>query len=391
MGDAYPELRREEKRALEVLKQEEEGFFRTIANGMEILEKALSTGTKQIDGDTAFKLHDTFGFPVDLTADVCRERGVTVDEARFDELLDAQKKRAREAGKFKMAQGLEYSGGPTQFHGYDELAREGVKVTGVYVDGSAVASAASGDDAVIVLDHTPFYAESGGQVGDTGELRNATTRFLVEDTIKVQASVFGHHGRVAEGRVAVGDVFAAKVDAEQRAKTVRNHSSTHLMHKALREVLGEHVQQKGSLVDAERTRFDFVHNGPITDAQMRQVEKIINAEDRREGGDAGLDQIYEDRRGAEASGRDDGPVRREVSATIVRMVSTWATSVSELCGGTHLTSTGDRSACAAIISRRTAIAAGIRRIDRPDRREGASRAYLRAARRLCCKQLAEPH
>ena len=358
MGDAYPELRREEKRALEVLKQEEEGFFRTIANGMEILEKALSsletTGTRQIDGDTAFKLHDTFGFPVDLTADVCRERGVTVDEARFDELLDAQKKRAREAGKFKMAQGLAYSGASTQFHGYDELAREGVEVTGIYVDSCAVASAAAGDDAVIVLDHTPFYAESGGQVGDTGELRNATTRFLVEDTIKVQASVFGHHGRVVEGRVAVGDVFAAKVDAEQRAKTVRNHSSTHLMHKALREVLGDHVQQKGSLVDAERTRFDFVHNGPMTDAQTRQVEALVNAEilanaatnarvmPIEEAQKLGATMLFGEKYGAEVRVLDIGSSR-------------------EFCGGTHVARTGDIGLFKIVAE--SGVAAGVRRVE----------------------------
>ena len=358
MGDAYPELRREGKRALEVLKQEEEGFFRTIANGMEILEKALlsleTTGIRQIDGDTAFKLHDTFGFPVDLTADVCRERGVTVDEARFDELLDAQKKRAREAGKFKMAQGLAYSGASTQFHGYDALAREDVKVTGVYVDGSAVASAAAGDDAVIVLDHTPFYAESGGQVGDTGELRNATTRFLVEDTIKVQASVFGHHGRVVEGRVAVGDVFGAKVDAEQRAKTVRNHSSTHLMHKALREVLGDHVQQKGSLVDAERTRFDFVHNGPMTDAQMRKVEALVNAEilanaattarvmPIEEAQKSGATMLFGEKYGDEVRVLDIGSSR-------------------EFCGGTHVARTGDIGLFKIVAE--SGVAAGVRRVE----------------------------
>ena len=358
MGDAYPELRREEKRALEVLKQEEEGFFRTIANGMEILEKALlsleTTGIQQIDGDTAFKLHDTFGFPVDLTADICRERGVTVDEARFDELLDAQKKRAREAGKFKMAQGLAYSGASTQFHGYDALARDGVKVTGVYVDGSAVASAAAGDDAVIVLDHTPFYAESGGQVGDTGELRNATTRFLVEDTIKVQAAVFGHHGRVVEGRVAVGDVFGAKVDAEQRANTVRNHSSTHLMHKALREVLGDHVQQKGSLVDAERTRFDFVHNGPMTDAQMHQVEALVNAEilansattarvmPIEEAQKSGATMLFGEKYGDEVRVLDIGSSR-------------------EFCGGTHVARTGDIGLFKIVAE--SGVAAGVRRVE----------------------------
>jgi len=358
MGDAYPELRRDEKRALEVLKQEEEGFFRTIANGMEILEKALATldkaGTKQIDGDTAFRLHDTFGFPVDLTADVCRERGVTVDETRFNVLLDEQKKRAREAGKFKMAQGLEYGGAATQFHGYDELVREGVKVSAVYVDGSAVASAKAGDDAVIVLDHTPFYAESGGQVGDTGELRNASSRVIVDDTIKVQAAVFGHHGRVVEGTVSVGDVFSARVDAEKRAKTVRNHSATHLMHKALREVLGAHVQQKGSLVNAERTRFDFAHNAPMTEAQIAQVEALVNAEVLANAATqarvmpidaaqkSGAMMLFGEKYGDEVRVLDIGSSR-------------------ELCGGTHVQRTGDIGLFK--IVGESGVAAGVRRVE----------------------------
>ncbi|HWI10486.1 MAG TPA: alanine--tRNA ligase, partial [Burkholderiaceae bacterium] len=358
MGDAYPELRRDEKRALEVLKQEEEGFFRTIANGMEILEKALASldkaGTKQLDGDTAFKLHDTFGFPVDLTADVCRERGVTVDEARFNVLLDEQKKRAREAGKFKMAQGLEYGGAATQFHGYDELVREGVRVTAVYVDGSAVASAKAGDDAVIVLDHTPFYAEAGGQVGDTGELRNASSRVIVDDTIKVQAAVFGHHGRVVEGTVAVGDVFSARVDAEKRLRTVRNHSATHLMHKALREVLGEHVQQKGSLVTPERTRFDFAHNAPMTEAQIARVEALVNAEVLANAATqarvmpidaaqkSGAMMLFGEKYGDEVRVLDIGSSR-------------------ELCGGTHVQRTGDIGLFKVVGE--SGVAAGVRRVE----------------------------
>jgi alanyl-tRNA synthetase len=306
MGEAYPELRAAQARVTEVLQQEEERFFKTIATGMEILEtelaklaapmalekytvgedgaKAMLDGKEpaprysKLPGELAFKLHDTFGFPVDLTADVCRERGVTVDEAGFNALLEKQREGGRQAGKFKMAQGLAYSGVPTQFHGYEHLVVESGKVVGVYVDGSPVNSATAGDDAVVVLDQTPFYAESGGQVGDTGELRNATTRMLVEDTVKIQADVFGHHGRIVEGTVTVGDGFVAKVDVERRAKTVRNHSATHLMHKALREVLGGHVQQKGSLVNAERTRFDFAHTGPMTPGQIRKVEEIVNAE-----------------------------------------------------------------------------------------------------------------
>ncbi len=263
MGDAYPDLRRDMTRVTEVLKQEEERFFQTIANGMEILESALARGGAQIAGDLAFKLHDTFGFPLDLTADVCRERGVAVDEAGFNAAMNRQREQARAAGKFKLAQGLAYSGVDTAFHGYEHLVCEHSKVTALYVDGASVNRARAGDDVVVVLDHTPFYAESGGQVGDAGELRNARARVIVEDTTKIQAAVFGHQGRIVEGEVEVGDTFVARVDAEQRARTVRNHSATHLMHKALREVLGAHVQQKGSLVNAERTRFDFAHNAPV--------------------------------------------------------------------------------------------------------------------------------
>ncbi|HEU4458130.1 MAG TPA: alanine--tRNA ligase, partial [Methylibium sp.] len=252
MGEAYPELKRSQARVTEVLKQEEERFFQTIANGMEILETALASlqqaGAKTLDGELAFKLHDTYGFPLDLTADVCRERGVGVDQPGFDAAMKRQRDQARAAGKFKMAAGLDYTGAASTFHGYEGLLHDTAKVVAVYVDGVAVTRAAAGDDAVIVLDHTPFYAESGGQVGDSGELRNATTRVVVEDTQKIQAEVFGHHGHVTEGSVSVGDVFRANVDGTLRAKTMRNHSVTHLMHKALREVLGAHVQQKGSLV-----------------------------------------------------------------------------------------------------------------------------------------------
>ena len=354
MGDAYPELRQNGERAMQVLKQEEEAFFRTIANGMEILEKALATGAKVIDGDTAFKLHDTYGFPVDLTADVCRERGVTVDEARFNALLDEQRQRAREAGKFKMAQGLEYSGSPTTFHGYEKLIHDTATVTAIYVDGTPVQEANSGDDAVVVLDHTPFYAESGGQVGDTGELRNAAARFLVEDTLKIQADVFGHHGRVAEGSIKVGDTLNAKVDAEKRAKTVRNHSATHLMHKALREVLGAHVQQKGSLVNAERTRFDFAHNGALTQEQIRKVEAIVNAEILAnhptqarvmaidEAQKVGAMMLFGEKYGDEVRVLDIGFSR-------------------ELCGGTHVQRTGDIGLFKIVAE--GGVAAGVRRIE----------------------------
>jgi len=358
MGDAYPELRQHQQRATEVLKQEEEGFFRTIANGMEILDAALANldeaGAKTIDGETAFKLHDTYGFPLDLTADVCRERGVTVDSAGFDAAMNRQREQARAAGKFKMAAGLEYSGAATAFHGYDHLTHDGAKVTAVYVDGTSVASAKAGDDAVIVLDHTPFYAESGGQAGDTGELRNATSLVLVEDTIKVQAAVFGHHGRVVEGEVRVGDVLNARVDAERRLRTVRNHSATHLMHKALREVLGGHVQQKGSLVNAERTRFDFAHNAPMTVGQIAQVEVIVNVEilanaatqARVMGIDdaqkTGAMMLFGEKYGDEVRVLDIGSSR-------------------ELCGGTHVQRTGDIGLFKIVAE--SGVAAGVRRVE----------------------------
>jgi alanyl-tRNA synthetase len=353
MGDAYPELRQAQGRVTEVLKQEEERFFQTIATGMEILEAALAKGGN-VDGDTAFKLHDTYGFPVDLTADVCRERGVSVDESRFNELLEEQKNRARAAGKFKMAQGLAYSGAATEFHGYDGLVVETAKVTAIYVDGAQVNEAQAGDDAVIVLNHTPFYAESGGQVGDAGELRNGTTRVVVADTLKIQADVFGHHGQVVEGSVKVGDVFTARVDAERRAKTVRNHSATHLMHKALREVLGAHVQQKGSLVNAERTRFDFAHNAPMTAEEIREVEALVNAEILANAGAEAKVMALDD---AQKSGAM--MLFGEKYGETVRVLSIG--SSKELCGGTHVKATGDIGLFKIVAE--SGVAAGIRRVE----------------------------
>jgi alanyl-tRNA synthetase len=354
MGEAYPELRANEKRITDVLKTEEERFFQTIANGMDILDSALASGVKQIDGDTAFKLHDTYGFPVDLTADVCRERDVTVDQAGFDAAMARQREQARAAGKFKMAAGLEYKGTATTFHGYDALTHEGAKVTAVYVNGAPATQAQSGDDAVIVLDHTPFYAESGGQCGDSGELRNGSSRFLVEDTQKIQADVFGHHGRVVEGTIKVGDVFTAKVDAELRARTVRNHSATHLMHKALREVLGSHVQQKGSQVTADRTRFDFAHNAPMTDDEIRRVEAIVNAEVLLNADAQAQVMALEDAQNSGAM-----MLFGEKYADTVRVLSIG--SSKELCGGTHVKRTGDIGLFKIVAE--SGVAAGVRRVE----------------------------
>jgi alanyl-tRNA synthetase len=363
MGDAYPELRRGAARTTEVLKAEEERFFQTIANGMEILENALAAlpakpgegrAAAPLDGELAFKLHDTFGFPLDLTADVCRERGFVVDEVAFNAAMKRQREQARASTKFKMAAGLAYSGVSTAFHGYEALTHDGSKVIALYVDGAAVRSVKAGDDAVIVLDHTPFYAESGGQVGDTGELRNPVARALVEDTTKVQADVFGHQARVVEGTISVGDTLNARVDADQRARTVRNHSATHLMHKALREVLGAHVQQKGSLVDSERTRFDFSHNAPLSEQQIRRVESLVNAEilanvatqarvlPMEQAQKLGAVMLFGEKYGDTVRVLDIGSSR-------------------ELCGGTHVRATGDIGLFKIVAE--GGVAAGVRRVE----------------------------
>jgi alanyl-tRNA synthetase len=354
MGEAYPELRREAVRVTEVLKVEEERFFQTIAHGMEILEGALAQGTTTIEGDTAFKLHDTFGFPLDLTADVCRERGVAVDQAGFQAAMQRQREQARASAKFKMAAGLSYSGDDTAFHGYEHLVCEHSKVTALYLDGTPVTRAGAGDDVVIVLDHTPFYAESGGQVGDTGELRNTRSRVVVEDTLKIQAAVHGHQGRIVEGEVELGDVFVARVDAQRRARTMRNHSVTHLMHKALREVLGGHVQQKGSLVNAERTRFDFAHNAPVSAAEIAKIEALVNTEilanaatqsrvmPIAEAQNSGALMLFGEKYGDEVRVLDIGTSR-------------------ELCGGTHVARTGDIGVFKIVAE--GGVAAGIRRVE----------------------------
>ena len=354
MGEAYPELRANEARVTEVLRQEEERFFQTISNGMEILETALATGTKVIDGETAFKLHDTFGFPLDLTADVCRERDVTVDDAGFETAMNRQREQARATGKFKAAQGLEYAGAPTDFQGYDSLNQESVKVLALYIDGTQVQSVKSGDSVVVVLDKTPFYAESGGQVGDAGELRNASSLFEVEDTLKIQADVFGHHGQVLEGEIKVGDQLSAKVNAERRSRTIRHHSATHLMHKALREVLGTHVQQKGSLVDPDKTRFDFTHTAPMTADEIKQVEDLVNAE-----------ILSNAQASAKVMSLDDAQktgammLFGEKYGETVRVLEIG--SSKELCGGTHVQRTGDIGVFKILAE--IGVAAGIRRVE----------------------------
>ena len=357
MGPAYPELANDAARVTAVLKQEEERFAETIEHGMVILETALAgldkTGGKMLDGDTAFKLYDTHGFPYDLTADVCREREMTVDEAGFESAMNRQREQARAAGKFKMAAGLEYDGPKTAFHGYDTLAREG-KIVALYKSGVRVNILQAGETGVVVLDDTPFYAESGGQVGDCGELSSVHGAFAVEDTQKIQADVFGHHGTVTRGTVTVGNAVQASVDTVARARTVRNHSATHLMHKALREVLGAHVQQKGSMVDPTRTRFDFVHNAALSADEIRRVEAIVNAEVLNNADAACRSMSMDDAKKLGAIA-----LFGEKYGDEVRVVDIG--SSRELCGGTHVKRVGDIGLFKIVAE--GGVAAGVRRVE----------------------------
>jgi alanyl-tRNA synthetase len=353
MGQAYPRLRSDAQRVTEVLKQEEERFFETLANGMEILDSALSGGAKQLPGDVAFKLHDTYGFPLDLTNDVCRERGLTVDEAGFAAAMEKQKSQARAAGKFKMDKALDYTGAGNAFVGYEQLEAS-AKVLALYLDGTPVAELKAGQQGVVVLSSTPFYAESGGQVGDEGLISAGSARFAVADTQKIKADVFGHHGVLEQGTLAVGDSVAASVDLALRAATVRNHSATHLMHKALREVLGSHVQQKGSLVNAERTRFDFAHNAPVSDAQIRDIEARVNAEILA---NAAAQARVMDIESAQKTGAM--MLFGEKYGETVRVLDIG--SSRELCGGTHVKATGDIGLFKVVAE--SGVAAGVRRIE----------------------------
>ncbi|NIF82239.1 alanine--tRNA ligase [Comamonas sp. Tr-654] len=353
MGDAYPKLKEQEAHITSVLKAEEERFFETLANGMEILDSALAGDVKVLPGDVAFKLHDTYGFPLDLSNDVARERGVTVDEAGFNAAMQHQKETARAAGKFKMDRALEYTGNANVFTGYDKLA-EAAKIVALYADGVSVNELQAGQNGVVVLDTTPFYAESGGQVGDQGVIAAGGNRFAVEDTLKIKADVFGHHGVLEAGSLKVGDVVEAQVDTAVRAATMRNHSVTHIMHKALREVLGSHVQQKGSLVNAERTRFDFAHNAPVTAEQIREIEARVNAEVLA---NTATDARVMDIESAQKTGAM--MLFGEKYGETVRVLDIG--SSRELCGGTHVSRTGDIGLFKVVGE--SGVAAGVRRIE----------------------------
>jgi alanyl-tRNA synthetase len=353
MGDAYPNLQANAQRIAEVLQAEEERFYETLENGMQILDAALDGGAQVLPGDIAFKLHDTYGFPLDLTNDVCRERGVNVDADGFNAAMNRQKEQARAAGKFKMDKALDYSGAGNEFVGYERLQAD-AKVLALYVDGTPVQQLQSGQEGVVVLDATPFYAESGGQVGDSGQLITAAALFQVQDTQKIKADVFGHHGALTQGQLQVGDAVQAQVNTSARAATMRNHSATHLMHKALRQVLGSHVQQKGSLVTPERTRFDFAHNAPVSSAQIKEIEAMVNAEvlanattqarvmDIESAQQTGAMMLFGEKYGETVRVLDIGTSR-------------------ELCGGTHVKATGDIGLFKILAE--SGVAAGVRRIE----------------------------
>lgn len=354
MGQAYPELTAAKTRVAAVLLQEEERFAETLENGMQILETALSQNSKALDGETAFRLYDTFGFPIDLTADIARERGITVDHAGFEQAMARQREQARAANKFAMQEGLDYKGGQTAFYGYDRLQHEG-QVLAIYKQGSAVDFVEAGDEAVVVLDQTPFYAESGGQVGDCGELLAANSTFEVTDTQKIQAGVFGHKGLLRSGRLVIRDSVQARVNPQTRVSTANNHSATHLLHAALRKVLGTHVTQKGSLVDPNRLRFDFSHNAPMSADEIRETERLVNEQIRNNCVVEAASMKYDDaiKRGAMA-------LFGEKYTDVVRVIGMGEFS-TELCGGTHVPQVGQIGLFKIVAE--SGVAAGIRRVE----------------------------
>ncbi|MDS0463512.1 alanine--tRNA ligase, partial [Klebsiella pneumoniae] len=355
MGSAGDELKQQQAQVEQVLKTEEEQFARTLERGLALLDEELSKlKGDTLDGETAFRLYDTYGFPVDLTADVCRERNIKVDEAGFEAAMEEQRRRARESSGF----GADYNAmirvdGASEFKGYDHLELNG-KVTALFIDGKAVDSVSAGQEAVVILDQTPFYAESGGQVGDKGELKGAGFSFAVSDTQKYGQAI-GHIGKVASGSLKVGDAVQADVDEARRQRIRLNHSATHLMHAALRQVLGTHVAQKGSLVNDKALRFDFSHFEAMKPEEIRAVEDLVNAQIRR---NLAIETNIMDIDAARASGamalfgeKYDDRVR------VLRM----GDFSTELCGGTHAARTGDIGLFR--ITSESGTAAGVRRIE----------------------------
>jgi alanyl-tRNA synthetase len=357
MGAAYPELARRRSHVERVLRQEEERFAETLANGMQLLDGAIARlpAGGVIAGDTVFKLYDTYGFPEDLTADIARERGLSIDSAGFESSMAAQRERGRKASRFSAVAGERPTfDQPTEFLGYDTLASEAPVIALLGSDGASVQALAAGESGTVILARTPFYAESGGQVGDSGELRTAGTRFVVADTQKL-GSAFGHIGTLEAGSISVGDTVQALVDTERRAAIVLNHSATHLLHAALRTVLGEHVQQKGSLVAPDRLRFDFSHYEPLSGEQLRKIEALVN-EQIRENHAADVRVVAYD----EAIAAGALAFFGDKYGDRVRVLKLGDFS-TELCGGTHVSRAGDIGLFKILAE--SGIAAGVRRIE----------------------------
>ncbi|WP_038329096.1 alanine--tRNA ligase [Kingella kingae] len=354
MGDAYPELKEKQTQIMDALKNEETRFAETLEKGMGLLENALSTSTQTLSGEVIFKLYDTYGFPYDLTADICRERDVEMDEDGFNREMEAQRARARSAQNFKANTQLDYNGADTEFTGYaDRLGS--AKIIALYKGSEAVNELREGETGAVVLDQTPFYAESGGQVGDVGNIIAGVNRFEVRDTQKIKAAVTGQFGAVVSGSLKIGDTVVAEVDNAIRDSITRNHSVTHLMHKALRDVLGEHVEQKGSLQNAELTRFDISHNQAITADEIAQIERKVNAAII-----ANVPVKVETMSIEDAQKSGAMMLFGEKYGDFVRVVQMGEFS-TELCGGTHVARTGDIGFFK--ITSEGGIAAGVRRVE----------------------------
>lgn len=354
MGEAYPELKEKQAQIEDVLQQEENRFAQTLETGMALLEDTLKEGVKTLSGEVIFKLYDTYGFPYDLTADIARERQIELDEAGFEREMAAQRARARAAQNFKANTQLEYNGADTEFKGYSERQTE-TRILALYREGTAVEQLNCGDVGTVVVDFTPFYAESGGQVGDVGYIFSGENRFEVNDTQKIKAKVFGQFGQMVAGELKVGDMVTAQVNDEVREASMRNHSATHLMHRALRDVLGSHVEQKGSLVTAERTRFDFSHSQPLTAAQLAEVEQRVNQAILANVAVGAENMSFDDAIAAGAMALFGEKYGDKVRVLRMGEFST------ELCGGTHVAHTGDIGLFK-IVSE-SGIAAGVRRIE----------------------------
>ncbi|MEN3811279.1 alanine--tRNA ligase [Chromobacterium piscinae] len=357
MGEAYPDLREKQAHIEDALRAEEIKFAETLEIGMGLVDSALEGGKTALDGDTIFKLYDTFGFPVDLTADICRERGIHADLEGFERAMEAQRERGRAGSNFKMSGKIAYNGDDTRFHGYDKSSVD-AKILALYKGTEAVDSLSAGDEGIVVLDHTAFYAEGGGQVGDVGEISAAggiAALFDVADTQKIQGAAFGHKGKLARGALKVGDAVTATIDLHQRQASARNHSATHLLHAALRHVLGSHVVQKGSLVNPERTRFDFAHGEAVTAAQIAELERVVNHV---------IAANYEVK--AELMSMEDAQksgammLFGEKYGDEVRVL-TMGDFSAELCGGTHVKRTGDIGLFKIVVE--GGVAAGVRRIE----------------------------